>query len=121
MPQIDPKLSLPAVRIAAGAGACAAPQLLEPLLGLPMQDNNAAVFMARLFGARDILFGVGALAAGPAAKPLWFKLGLACDAADAAAGVLSYREGMPRRAMVFSLATALGAFALGVAALTGGD
>lgn len=119
MPQIEPKLSLPAIRIAAGAGACAAPQLLQPLLGLPMQDNHAAVFMARLFGARDILFGVGALAAGPAGKPLWFKLGLACDAGDAAAALLSYRAGMSKRAMVFSVATALSAFGLGIAALTG--
>jgi hypothetical protein len=121
MAQIDPRTVLPAVRIAAGVGAFAAPQLLEPVLGLQMKDNPTATFMARLFGARDALLGIGALAAGRAGKPLWFKLGLACDAADAASGVLGFREGASRRAMAFSVATALGAVGLGVAALTAGD
>jgi len=121
VPAPAPRIVLPALRIAVGAGALAAPQLIEPVLGLKMRGDAAALFMARLFGARDVLLGVGALTAGPAGKPLWFKLGLACDAADAASGLLASRDGAPKRAVAFSLATALGAVGLGIAALSAGD
>jgi len=66
VPAPAPRIVLPALRIAVGAGALAAPQLIEPVLGLKMRGDAAALFMARLFGARDVLLGVGALTAGPA-------------------------------------------------------
>jgi len=51
---------------------------------------------------------------------MWLRIGIACDLADAAAGLLAGRRGeLPSRATILVTGTALGAAALGIAALQG--
>jgi len=77
--------------------------------------------MARLFGVRDVALGAGALAAGKEASKLWWQLGVVCDLADAAAGVISLRSGGPKVPAILSTVTALSAVGLGVAVLATSD
>jgi hypothetical protein len=53
-----------------------------------------------------------------AQRAQWLRIGIACDLADAAAGVLAGRRGeLPKLATALVTATAVGAAALGVVAL----
>lgn len=109
--------ALPFIRMAIGAGAWALPQLTGPLFGFQSMDNQESVYFGRLFGVRDVILGVGLLSTEGDAQRLWWRLGIVCDAADAAAGVLGFRADAPKRAMVLSTATAASAVAMGVAGL----
>jgi hypothetical protein len=117
MAQLNPTTSLPLLRIAAGAGAYAFPDLTGKVLGLKLKDNHDAVFLGRLFGARDVLLGLGTLASTGEAKKLWWRLGIIADVADAGAGILGVRAGAPKRGHIMSTAAALGAVGLGISAL----
>ena len=116
MAQLNPTTTLPAVRLAIGAGAYAFPELTGKVFGFDMTENQETVFMGRLFGVRDLVLGLGAISSSGEGKALWWKLGILCDAADAGAGILGLRAGGPKRAMIMSTLTALSAVALGVAA-----
>lgn len=113
---MNPKQQLPAIRIAIGVGAFAAPELTAKIFGLTRTDPEA-VFLARLFGMRDVALGIGQLVAKDEAGSLWWQLGVMCDAADAAAAVLMLKSGGPKRAGVMSALTAVNATVLGVMAL----
>jgi hypothetical protein len=115
---MNPKQALPGLRIAIGAGAFAAPELTGKIFGLNTKDNHDAVFLGRLFGIRDVALGIGQTVAGGEAEGLWWQLGVVCDLADAVAAVLMLKTGGPKRASVMAAATAIGAAAMGVAALT---
>jgi len=117
MPDINASTILPAVRLAIGAGAWAAPGPTGKVFGFNLSDNHEAVFLGRLFGVRDIALAAGALATNGASRRLWWRLGIVCDLADAAAGVLGVRSGGPKRANVMATMTALAAVGLGAAAL----
>jgi hypothetical protein len=117
---LNPSSTLPALRLAIGAGAWAAPGLTGKVFGFKNIDtNHEALFMARLFGVRDVALGAGALAAKADAGKLWWQLGIVCDLADAAAGVISLRSGGPKVPAVLSTITALSAVGLGVAVVAG--
>jgi hypothetical protein len=109
--------AIPAMRIAIGVSAFGAPGLFVRGLALREAEDPAAAFLARMAGARDLLLGVGALAARQDARRLWLALGLAADAADATAAALALRSGARGRGMLISLAAALGAVGLGAWAL----
>lgn len=113
---MNPKQQLPALRIAIGAGAFAVPKLTAKVFGLTQTDEES-MFLARLFGVRDIALGVGQVAGGEGGS-LWWQLGVVCDLGDAVAAVMMLRGGGPKRAGVMSAATALSAAALGVMALS---
>jgi hypothetical protein len=121
MPKTYPDKSLPAGRIAIGIAAWAAPQLMGPVLGLALADSQEGKFMSRLFGARDVILGIGPLASSGPARKLWLRLGVACDLVDVAAAGLGLLGGAPKRAMITAGSTALAASALGVAALRSAD
>lgn len=122
MPALNPSSILPALRFAIGAGAWAAPGVTGKVFGFKnIETNHEALFMARLFGVRDIALGAGALAAGKGGGKLWWQLGVLCDLADAAAGVISLRSGGPKVPAILSTATALSAVGLGVAVLASPD
>ena len=92
---------LVAVRTAIGVGAWIAPRL-----------------SARLFGVRDVALGFGLSSSRGAERQQWLRIGVACDLADAAAGVLAGRAGeLPKRATLLVTATALAAAATGIAAM----
>jgi hypothetical protein len=114
MTAIHPK-TLPAVRLAIGAGAWALPDVTGAVFGFNMKDNHEAVYMGRLFGVRDLVLGVGILASQGEAQALWWRLGILSDVADAAAGVIGYRAGGPKRGMVMATLTACSAVYLGIA------
>jgi hypothetical protein len=116
-----PDQSLPAVRIAIGVGSWAVPEMTGKLFGFRDLGNTETVYMARLFGARDVALGVGTIMSGGRGRKLWLKLGIACDLADAAAAGLGLAEGGPKRAMIMAGATALLAVGMGVASLQAAD
>ena len=108
------------LRGAVGAGAWLAPRMSGRMFGLDPDGNPQASYLGRLFGARDVAlaFGLGS-SSGPQ-RSQWLRIGVACDLADAAAGVIAGRRGdLPKFATVLVTATALAAAALGVAALQG--
>ncbi len=109
-----------AVRGAIGAGAWLAPRLSGRLFGLDPDANPQAAYLGRLFGARDVALAFGLGSATGAQRASWLRIGLACDLADAAAGILAGRRGeLNTRTTVLVTGTALGAAALGFAALNG--
>jgi hypothetical protein len=98
-------------RIAVGSGTWLAPNLSGRLFGLDPEGNPQLPYVGRLFGARDVALGAGALRSSRKNKDAWLTAGLACDAADVAAGVLAGARGqLPLAAAALVSATA-GAFA----------
>jgi hypothetical protein len=110
--------ALPGLRFAIGAGAWAFPRQTTKLFGLTLGGHPEAEFLGRLFGIRDIALGAGTLASSGDSQKLWWQLGIVCDLADAAAAIISIRDGGPKRAGVLSALTALSAVGMGVAALS---
>ena len=110
------------VRSAIGVGAWVAPRISGRLFGLDVPGNPQAPYLARLFGVRDAALAYGLQSTKGAARAQWLKVGIACDLADALAGVFAGRRGeLPRFATVLVTGTALGAAALGLAALQRGQ
>ena len=108
------------MRGAVGAGAWLAPRLSGRLFGLNPDANPQAPYLGRLFGARDVALAYGLATSSGAQRAQWLRIGIACDVADAAAGVLAGRhKELPKLATVLVTATALGGAALGIAALQG--
>jgi hypothetical protein len=109
-----------AVRASIGAGAWLAPRLSGRLFGLDVEGNPQAPYLARLFGARDAALAYGVATTTGVQRAQWLKIGLACDVADAAAGVIAGRSGeLPAATAILVTATALTATVLGVTALQG--
>jgi len=112
--------SLIGTRTAIGAGAWLAPRFSARLFGLDPDANPQAEYLGRLFGVRDIALGFGLGSSSGSVRKQWLGIGIACDLADAAAGVLAGRNGvLPTRATVLVTGTAILAAAMGVAALQG--
>lgn len=116
MTQIDPRTSLPLGRIGIGAATFAAPELVGSLFGFQTGADGAAAFMARLFAVRDVALGIGTLLSSGSAQDLWWRLGIACDAGDAATGWLAIRSGVPKRGPALTMAVALAAVGAGLGA-----
>jgi hypothetical protein len=118
----DPASLLSSGRVAIGAGAWAAPGISGRALGLTPEANRQAEYLGRLFGARDVAIGIGTSMARGGARRSWLQLGILVDGMDAAAAALAARNGsLPKHAAVMSGVLALGAVALGVAALAQAD
>lgn len=112
--------SLVSVRAAIGVGAWVAPRLSGRLFGLDPAGNPQAAYLGRLFGARDAALAYGLSTGNDAQRANWLRIGIACDLADAAAGIFAGRRGeLPKFTTFLVTATALGAAALGVSALHG--
>jgi hypothetical protein len=112
----NPRTSLPLGRIAIGAATFAAPEVLGGMFGFQPGADGAASFMARLFGVRDVALGLGTLLSSGEAQDLWWRLGILCDAGDAATGWLAVRAGAPKRGPVMTMAVALAAVGVGIGA-----
>ena len=110
--------TLAGMRMAVGASSWAAPRLTGRLFGLDADANPQAPYLARLFGVRDLALAWGVLGAEGSARRQWLLAGLACDVADALAGVVAGREGyLPKLSSALVSATALSAVAMGAIAL----
>src|SRR5947208_2755960 len=76
-------------RIAVGASTWLAPNLAGRLFGLDPEGNPQLPYVGRLFGARDVALGAGALRSSRRSREAWLTAALACDVADVAAGVIA--------------------------------
>jgi hypothetical protein len=109
---------LASIRLAIGAGSWLAPRLAGRAFGLDVPANPQAVYLARLFGVRDFALGWGVLTTQGEARRQWLMIGVACDAADALAGIAGKRDGsLPAFTSALVTSTAVSAVALGVGAV----
>ena len=82
-------MAIAAGRVAIGASAYLAPNLSGRLFGLDPDGNPQASYLGRLFGARDVALGAGALRSPKKQKDSWVAAGMACDVADVGAGAMA--------------------------------
>jgi hypothetical protein len=110
--------ALVGLRAAIGVGSWATPRLAARLFGLDAGANPQSPYLARLFGVRDLALAWGAIGTEGAARRQWIAVGVACDGADALAGLAGGCGGyLSKRTSVLVTVTALAAAALGAAAL----
>lgn len=113
-------LLLAAGRIGFGVGGWLTPGIGARVLGIDPKAQPAAVFLVRLFAARDLAMGVGQAAAQEGEAKRWLALGAAVDALDGAAALLAVRR---RQIPVFNgvaiALTAAAAVVVGVRARQG--
>ena len=101
-------------RVVVGASAWLTPNLAGRLFGLDPEGNPQLPYVGRLFGARDVALGAGALRSSKKSREAWLTAGLACDVADVAAGVLAGARGqLPIASAALVSATAAGFAATG--------
>ena len=109
---------LAGLRMAIGVGSWATPRVAGKLFGLDAAANPQSPYLGRLFGARDFALAWGALSTEGEAQRQWLLAGLACDLADALAGIAGGRGGyLPKLTSAVVTATALTAATMGAAAL----
>jgi hypothetical protein len=115
---LDPIQTLTGLRTAVGVGSWAAPGRAGRAFGLDVRANPQAPYIARLFGIRDLALAAGVVRSSGAERRRWLQIGVVCDAFDVAAAALARRDGSlsPASAAMCG-ATAVGAVALGLAAL----
>jgi hypothetical protein len=110
--------ALIAIRGAVGALTWLAPRLASRLFGISADANPQLPYVARLFAIRDLALAAGLQASEGQARRQWVRIGIACDAADAAAGVLAGRRGeLSTLSTVLVTAPALAGIGLGTALL----
>jgi hypothetical protein len=103
------------MRVVIGALAWVNPELTAKLFGFSAPDGQAR-YAWRLFGVRDVAVGLGTVASHGRRRRTWATVGLACDVADGAAGVLSRGDVRPVSAAAMigvpAAAVGFGAWAL---------
>ncbi|WP_110205583.1 DUF4267 domain-containing protein [Nocardioides daejeonensis] len=105
-------------RILIGMLALLAPRSAARLFQLRADEQPQVTYMNRMFGSREITLGAVTLLAPPETRRSMVLIGVAVDAADAAAGVLAGREGVvSKRASLMLTLPALGAVAAGIAGI----
>ena len=111
---------LGAVRAVVGAASWIAPRLSGKTFGLDANDNPAAPYLGRLFGARDVALAYGAMTTTGEEQDRWLVAALGCDIADAAAGIAAWRAGYLKPLSSFLVtAAAVNGVVLGAIALRG--
>ncbi len=123
LPKTLPGKALLAVRLVVGA-TWLAPVTSMRILGLNPDQNREAAYVGRLFAARDAALGVGLLFSTGDSRKLWWRIGIACDVADAMAGLVSARRGeLPnnRRVRISLFVAGVMGASLGAAALVKND
>lgn len=109
---------LAGLRAVVGASSWATPRVAGRLFGLDSEGNPQAPYLARLFGVRDAALAWGVLNTEGDTQRQWLAVGLACDVADALAGIAGGRAGyLPKVTTVLVTGTAIAAAALGASAL----
>jgi hypothetical protein len=110
--------TLVGIRTGLGVGALLAPRLTGKLFGISVEDNPAAVYLARLFGARELFMAAPfCIEDADELQAYALQAGVAVDAADVvAAGAALVRKNLSVRAATMAALTAAAAVALGVIA-----
>lgn len=120
MSEGDAVKALAGVRIVIGVSSWLTPRVAGRLFGLDAKANPQSPYLARLFGVRDIALGLGVLASEGDARRRMLVAGMACDGADALAGVAGGARGyLPKFTSLLVTGVALSAVGLGAAALSG--
>jgi hypothetical protein len=115
-----PLNALVAERFAIGAGAWLAPRLSGRLFGFDPDSGGELPYLSRLFAVRDLALGTGALMSEGDARRTWLRIGVACDVADTAAGLIGLVRGeLSPLTTVLVTAAAVTATGLGIVALGG--
>lgn len=110
--------ALVGIRAVIGALTWLAPRLAARLFGIDAEANPQLPYVARLFAIRDLALAVGLQSSSGEARRVWVRIGMACDAADAAAGLLAGRQGeLSRISTALVTAPALAGLPLGSAVL----
>jgi hypothetical protein len=110
--------SLAAIRAVIGVLTWLAPRLAARLFGINADANPQLPYVARLFAIRDLALAAGLQSSTGDALRLWVRIGMACDAADAAAGLLAGRRGeLSKVSTILVTAPALTGISLGAASL----
>lgn len=108
-------VALAAMRVGIGALAWARPDVTAKLFGFSHPDGQAR-YVWRLFGVRDVLVGLGTVTSSGPRRRAWARVGLLCDVADGAAGVLGRDDVKPVNAAAMigvpAAAVAFGSWAL---------
>jgi hypothetical protein len=118
MSRFNTLTTLAGLRLAVGASSWATPRLAGKTFGLDAVANPQSPYLARLFGVRDCALGYGILTTSGETRRQWLAIGVACDVADAVAGVAGARAGyLPKVTSFLVTGAAVAAAGLGVAAL----
>ena len=105
------------MRIVVGGASWLAPRFSGKLSGFDADRNPQSTYWTRLFGARDVALGVGALQTDGASRRRVIQLTAACDVADFASSLLGRRSGdIPVGATLLSGGIALGALTVAMLA-----
>ena len=95
------RLALAAIRLFNGSAALLAPHLLAERLGVKVSDNQAIIYVFRMFGVRTILIGLELLVADGDALTQSVRRGILIHASDTTAAALAGLSGqLPPRAGV---------------------
>jgi hypothetical protein len=109
-----PRLLLCALR-SVGGTAFLAPAVGARILGVGADAEGT--YLVRLFAARNVALAGGLLASSGQGRRLWYRVGIACDVLDTAAGLLGFRAGKEHSSAVVDTSASLLATLLGVAGL----
>lgn len=113
---------LVAGRLAVGASAWVAPNLVARALGADPRRNQQGPYVMRLFAVRDVALALGVALSEGEDRRTWLKLAALCDAGDAVAAAAGGRAGYLRPlTAVFGGTAAVGGVVLGVKALSEAD
>ncbi len=120
MDPISARKTLASIRLALGVGAILAPRVTGRVFGISSDENPAAPYLARLFGAREIFMAAPFLLPTPGlAEHELASRAVPVDAADTVAALAAGIKGyLPWRAAVPAAATAAVATYLGSVAAT---
>lgn len=105
-------------RMTFGVAAWLAPRPVGNAVGLDMEGNPQAAYLARILAVRDLVLACGALGTDGEAQRQWLLAGLVCDSADTLAGVAAGRSGyLPKRTSLQLTGFALSGVVAAVAVL----
>lgn len=118
MDPLSARKTLAGLRAAVGVGALLAPNVTGKLFGIDVKASPAAVYFARLFGARELFMASAFLMPAPGLDEQELaSRGIPVDAVDAVAALAAGAKGyLPWRAAIPAAATAAFATWLGTEA-----
>ncbi len=115
---MNPVIGLSLGRVAVGAAAVAAPEMVTKNLGVDPVSNPQATYLTRLFGLREVALGLATLAARGRSGKGVIGIGVLVDAGDAFTSWQAMQQGqITRKSAMTLLVPAAGAVGSGVLGL----
>jgi hypothetical protein len=91
--QISMTQAITGTRAAIGLSCWTAPVAVSRLFGVDISNDRSGKFYIKLGGTRDLALATGCGTIGGDQKVKMLRIAAACDLADMAATVITYREG----------------------------